>query len=99
MSFKIKPLDVFLRQLEKLGKEDKEKINEKILLIKENPYRFKRIHSKEFSKTFRIRLNLSGKETRLIYVLLEPNIIMVCLLERKKNYHDLEKYLSKIKKG
>ena len=66
-------------------------------MIKESPYRYKKIHSKQFSKVFRIRLNLQSKEIRLIYVVIEPNIVLVCLLERKKNYSDLEKYLKKLK--
>ena len=96
MTFKVKALDFFLKQVEKLDEKSKKLIEEKIELIKENPFRFKRIHSKKFNKVFRVRLNLHGRETRLIYVVLEPNILIVCLLERKKKYRDLEKYLSKI---
>ena len=97
MSFKINALNIFEKQLKKLKKKDKNKIKEKIFLIKENPFNFKRIHSKKFNKVFRVRLNIENKETRLIYVVLEPNIILVCLLERKKNYRELENYLKKIK--
>jgi mRNA-degrading endonuclease RelE of RelBE toxin-antitoxin system len=96
MSFKVKALGYFVRQIKHLDAGGKRRVREKIGLIKENPYRFKRIHSKKFSKVFRVRLNLRGKETRLIYVLLEPNIILACLLERKRDYKDLEKYLKKI---
>lgn len=96
MSFRVKALEFFIQQLEKLDEKSKGIIREKIRLIKENPFRFKRIHSRKFNKVFRARLNLQGKETRLIYVVLEPNIVIVCLLERKKGYRDLEKYLSKI---
>ena len=71
---------------------------DKINLIKENPYRYKRIRSKKYSKVFRIRFSVENRETRLIYVILEPDIILVCLLDRKKDYNDLEKYLGKIKK-
>ena len=96
MSFKVKALDFFVKQVEKLDEKSKRTIREKIELVKKNPYRFKRIHSKKFSKVFRVRLNLQGKETRLIYAVLEPNILIVCLLERKKKYRNLDKYLSKI---
>ncbi len=96
MTFKVIALEFFVEQAEKLDSKGKRIVREKIELIKQNPYRFKRIHSKKFSKVFRVRLNLRGKESRLVYVVLEPNIILVCLLERKKNYRDLEKYLSKI---
>ncbi len=96
MNFHIQTAKIFLEQLNKLSKKSKKLVQEKIVLLKENPFRFKRIHSKKFNKVFRIRLNLDGKESRLIYAVIEPNIIIVCLLDRKKDYTDLEKYLKKI---
>lgn len=96
MNFQLKASECFLKQLEVLDKHSKELIQSKINLIKENPFHFKRIHSKQFGKVFRVRLSIQNKETRLIYAILEPNIILVCLLERKNDYKDLEKYLSKI---
>ena len=96
MNFHIQTAKIFLEQLSKLSKKSKKLVQEKIILLKENPFRFKRIHSKKFNKVFRIRLNLDGKESRLIYAVIEPNIIIVCLLDRNKNYTDLEKYLKKI---
>ena len=96
MTYTVKPAEFFLEQLARFDEKSKQLIKNKIELIKENPFHFKRIHSKKFNKVFRVRLNLQGKETRLIYVVLEPNIILACLLERNKNYTDLEKYLHKI---
>ena len=98
MNFIIKALEIFEDQIKDLDDKSKRIINDKINLIKENPYRYKRIHSKLFSKVFRVRLNIKSEETRLIYVVIEPNIILVCLLERRKDYKDLEKYLKKINK-
>lgn len=96
MSFTVKATDIFVKQTSGLDEQSKRLIQSKISLIKENPYRFKRIHSKKFNKAFRVRLNIQNRETRLVYVVIEPNIIIVCLLERKNDYKDLEKYLSKI---
>ena len=96
MTYTVKPAEFFLEQLAELDEKSKQLIKNKIELIKENPFHFKRIHSKKFNKVFRVRLNLQGKETRLIYVVLEPNIILACLLDRNKNYTALEKYLNKI---
>lgn len=95
MSFLIKPTYLFLEQVRKLSKESRKLIGDKIDLIKENPYRFKAIHSKKFSKVFRVRLNLDGKESRLIYIVIEPDIIIACLIERKDDYKDLERMLEK----
>ena len=96
MSYTIKATEIFKEQIKDLDKKTKEIIKDKIRLIKENPYRYKKIHSHLFSKVFRIRLNIRKKEARLIYVIIEPNIILVCLLEQKKGYKDLNKYLHKI---
>ena len=97
MNYNIKALDYFKNQVSKLDLKSKKIIHNKIQLIKENPFRYKRIHSKKYSKVFRVRLSINQRETRLIYAIIEPNIILVCLLDRKKDYKDLEKYLKKIK--
>jgi len=98
MNHEIKALKFFESQVSDLDEKSRRIIHDKIRLIKENPYRYKSIHSKQYSKVFRIRFSIEQRETRLIYVILEPNIILVCLLDRKKDYTDLEKYLAKIKK-
>jgi len=96
MTYTIKVTEFFLEQLRKLDKKSKRVIKNKIELIKINPFRYKRIHSRKFSRIFRVRLNLRGKEVRLIYLVLGKTILLVCLLERKREYRDLEKYLKKI---
>lgn len=97
MSYYIVSTKEFKKQFDKLSEKSKRIIHEKVKLIKENPFRYKRVHSKLFSKVFRIRFSIEKKETRLIYVVLQPKIILVCLLDRKKDYKDLEKYLKKVK--
>jgi len=96
MIYQVKSLEAFDKKASKLDSKSRKTIYDKIQLIKQNPYRFKRIHSKNYSKIFRVRLNLQQKETRMIYAIIKPNIILVCLLDRKKDYKDLEKYLEKI---
>ncbi len=98
MSYEVKSLNFFKKQVEKLDSKSKRIIYDKIQLIKQNPYRFKRIHSKRYSRVFRIRFNVNKKETRLIYVVINTNIILVCLLDRKKDYNDLDNYLKKMRK-
>ncbi|MCK5601680.1 hypothetical protein KAR91_07425 [Candidatus Pacearchaeota archaeon] len=96
MKFGIIHLDKFTKQIIKLDKKSKRIIYDKIQLIKQNPYRYKKIQSKNYSKIFRVRLNIQSKETRLIYAIIEPNIILICLLDRKHDYKDLEKYLKNL---
>jgi len=98
MSYEIIPLKEFLNQLKSINPKYRRIIETKINLIKENPYRYKRIHSKNYSRVFRVRFSIENKETRLIYIILEPSIILVCLLDRKRDYNDLEKHLEKLRK-
>ena len=97
MKFELVATEFFIEQIRDLDRKSKDQIKEKINLISSDPFRFKRIHSKTVHNVFRVRLNIRGNETRLIYVFVSPNIILVCLLNRKNNYTDLEKYLGKIK--
>lgn len=96
MTFAVKLSPVMVGQLNKLDDRSKRIIWDKIRLIEENPFRFKKIRSQRFRKVFRVRLSIQGRETRLIYVVLEPNVIIVCLLERNRDYRGLEKYLSRV---
>ncbi len=96
MTFTVQPTETFLEQIKPLDEKSKRIIREKIDLIKENPFHFKSIHSRLYKKVFRVRLTIQNAEKRLIYVVIEPNIVIVCLLERKHDYKDLEKYLRKM---
>lgn len=96
MSLSIKALPFFLEQVKNLDSKSRKIVYDKIQLIKENPYRYKKIHSKQYSRVFRVRFSIQSKEIRLIYAIVSPNIILVCLLDRKGNYKDLEKYLGRI---
>ncbi|MCK4326920.1 MAG: hypothetical protein KAW41_00405 [Candidatus Diapherotrites archaeon] len=97
MSYVFKPLDIFLEQVKKLPKKEKEQLKKRLELIRQNPFRHKRIHSTKYTRVFRARMKIQKKETRLIYAVIEPNIILVCFLDRGKDYKDLEKYLAKIR--
>ena len=94
MTYKIEALEIFREQIKNLDGKSKRIIEEKVQLIKENPFRFKKIHSRKYSRVFRVRLKIQNQETRLVYLIIQPRIILVCLLKRKKDYKDLEKYLS-----
>ena len=98
MSFELKFTKQFMKQLKSISVNDQQLIKSKVYLIQRNPFHFKKIHAKKFNRVFRVRINIGGKESRLIYVVLESDIMLVCLLDRKKDYKDLEKYLSKVVK-
>ncbi len=96
MKFEVVATESFQQQFNKLPEKYKKQIKNKVELVEQNPFRFKALHSKLYSKVFRVRLNIEGKNTRLVYVVLGSKIILVCLLDRSDDYIDLEKYLSKL---
>jgi mRNA-degrading endonuclease RelE of RelBE toxin-antitoxin system len=95
MSFQLKFTEFFLSQAAELSLSARKLIDSKLDLLKENPFRFKPLHSKRFKKLFRIRLNLDGVERRLVYAVIEPNVVVACIIDRKNDYKSLEKYLKK----
>lgn len=98
MIFQLNSTEEFKKQFDELDEKSKRIVHDKIQLIKQNPYRYKRLNAKYLSKLFRIRFSIQSKETRLIYAVIEPNIILICFIDRKKDYKDLEKYLKKLRK-
>jgi mRNA-degrading endonuclease RelE of RelBE toxin-antitoxin system len=94
--FRIVPTKEFLEQAKQLDEKTKRIVDEKLDLLKENPYRFKSLYHKNL-KLFRIRLNVQNKETRLVYAVIKPDVILLCFIERKKDYRDLAKYLKNFK--
>ncbi|MBI4360736.1 hypothetical protein HY572_03105 [Candidatus Micrarchaeota archaeon] len=98
MTFVLQATPYFAEQIKDLTHKEKRIIQSKLDLIQENPYRFKRLHSNRFSKVFRVALNVQQRDSRLVYVVLEPNVIVVCILERKDQYRDLEKRLAEVPK-
>ena len=96
MNFELVSTEFFLSQIKDLSNKYKKQVRNKLELIKQNPFRFKNIHSKKFSKVFRVRMKIEGKEVRLIYAVVGTKIIIAGLLDRSKEYRDLENYLSKI---
>ncbi|MBU4352128.1 MAG: hypothetical protein KKA65_00095 [Nanoarchaeota archaeon] len=92
MNYALKPTKFFILQLDKISKEAANLIEEKLKLIKNNPYRYKRIKGHNLF-LFRIRFKDQNKEKRLIYLVDKPYIKLICILDRKKEYKDLKKYL------
>jgi len=92
--FELKPTHFFLQQLDELSDKAASLIEQKLRLAKINPYRYKRIHRNNLL-LFRIRFQDRKKEKRLIYLVDKPYIKVLCILDRDKEYKDLEKYLEK----
>ena len=95
MEYVIKPSQFFLSQVDKLNDEAAKLIEQKLRLAKTNPFRYKRIHGYKLF-LFRIRFENERKEKRVVYLVDKPCIKVLCILDRGKEYKDLQKYLKKL---
>ncbi|MBU2639054.1 MAG: hypothetical protein KJ955_08840 [Nanoarchaeota archaeon] len=88
----IRGSDIFYEQAKSLSDKSKKIVEEKLNLLKINPYRNKRIHYKGLF-LFRIRFEDKNKEKRIIYFVDKPYVKILCILERGKEYKDLKRFL------
>jgi len=96
-NFIIKPTKFLIKQVKELDKKTKKIVYDKKELIKINPFRYKKVHSKNYNHIFSVKLSSKREAKRLIYIVIK-NIIFLCfILDRSKEYKDLEKYFKKIK--
>ncbi len=93
--FVIKPSQFFLEQVDELSDKASRILEDKIKLLKINPFRFKRIEGYGLF-LFRIRFEDNQKEKRVIYLVDKPFVKILCILDRDKEYKDLKKYLEKL---
>jgi hypothetical protein len=88
------PSQFFLEQLEDLSDEAIRVLEKKLLLLKTNPFRFKRIEG--FSLfLFRIRFEDRRKEKRLVYLVDKPWVKLICLLDRDSDYKERRSFLKR----
>ena len=88
MEYLIKPSLFFLEQLEGLGGKATRIVEDKIRILKINPFRFKRIEGYNLF-LFRIRLEDNQKdnqkEKRVVYLVDKPRVIILCILTGMMN--------------
>ncbi len=95
MDYELIPSHFFLQQLNDLSENAKTQLNDKLRLVKINPFRNKRIHGYNLF-LFRIRFEDNRKEKRIIYLIDKPKVKLLCILDRDREYKDLKKYLEKL---
>ena len=95
MEYEIKPSDFFLKQIDELSYEAKKIVENRLRLVKINPFRNKRIHGYNLF-LFRIRFEDNHREKRVIYLVDKPYVKMLCIFDRDKEYKDLKKYLKSL---
>lgn len=94
MKYELIPSKFFLEQIEKLSNESSKLIEEKLLLVKINPYRYKRIKGYRLFLC-RIRFEDKRKEKRLVYLVDKPKVKVLCILDRGSEYKQLRKFLKR----
>jgi mRNA-degrading endonuclease RelE of RelBE toxin-antitoxin system len=94
MEYEIIPSNFFLEQIDDLSDDAAKLIEEKLLLAKINPYRYKRIEGYKLF-LFRIRFEDDRKEKRVIYLVDKPKVKVLCILDRDSEYKGLRKFLKK----
>jgi len=92
MEYEIKPSNFFLKQIEELSDEASKIVEDRLRLIKINPFRNKRIEGYNLF-LFRIRFEDNHKEKRIIYLVDKPFVKLICILDRGKEYKDLKNIL------
>jgi len=95
VEYLLKPSLFFLEQVDELSDKAASIVEEKLKLLKINPFRFKRIEGYDLF-LFRIRFEDNNKEKRIIYLVNKPYVEILCILDRDKDYKDLRKYLRKL---
>jgi mRNA-degrading endonuclease RelE of RelBE toxin-antitoxin system len=92
MEYELKPSNLFLEQIDALSEDARRILENKLVLIKINPFRNKRIQGYDLF-LFRIRFEDQHKEKRVIYLVDKPHVKILCILDRDNDYKDLRKYL------
>ena len=95
MEYELKPSHFFLQQAKELSDEAATIVQDRLKLVKINPFRNKRIEGYGLF-LFRIRFEDNKREKRIVYLVDKPYIKLICILDRKDDYKDLKKYLKSL---
>ncbi len=94
MEYEIVPSEFFLEQIDELSDESAGLIEKKLILLKKNPFRFKRIKGYGIF-LFRIRFEDRRREKRIVYLVEKPKVKVLCILDRSSDYHKLREFLKR----
>lgn len=95
MEYILQASDFFIEQARQLSDDGARVVKDKLRLLKINPFRNKRIHGYDLF-LFRVRFEDGRKEKRVVYLVDKPNVKILCIIDRDKEYKDLRKYLKKL---
>jgi len=97
LEFSFKFSQYFLKQWRSYGSETKELIQEKLNLVKQNPFRFPKHQGYKF--VFKVKLSVENNYSRLMYAVFMPDskyITILGIFDRKAEYKDFERIFRKL---
>ena len=92
MEYILTPSTFFLEQVDELSDKAARIVEEKLKLLKINPFRFKKPEGFDLF-LFRIRLEDNQKEKRVVYLVNKPEVKIICIIDRDSSYQKLREFL------
>ncbi|MBS3155670.1 hypothetical protein J4413_00345 [Candidatus Woesearchaeota archaeon] len=97
--FQFKFTSYFLKQWKGYDKRTKDLVQEKINLIKQNPFRFPKHEGYRF--VFKVKLSVGQRYSRLMYAVFMPDtkhITILGVFDRSASYKDFERLFKDLRK-
>ena len=88
----LRPSKFFLEQVEELNDKAARIVEDKLRLLKINPFRNKKLEGYPLF-LFRIRFEDNQKEKRVVYLVDKPEVKILCIIDRDSGYKKLRKFL------
>ena len=92
MEYILKPSAFFLEQCGELSDKAARIVEDKLRLLKVNPFRNKKLEGYPLF-LFRIRFEDNQKEKRVVYLVDKPEVKILCIIDRDSGYKKLRKFL------
>ena len=99
LKFDFKFTHYFLNQWKVYDAKARKLINDKLSLIKQNPFRFPKHEGYRF--VFKIKISIEGEYSRLMYAVFMPDskhITILGVFDRKAEYKDFERIFRELRK-
>lgn len=99
LRFEFKFTDYFLEQWKNLDNKAKRIIEDKLKLIKQNPFRYEKHEGYKF--VFKVKISIKSEYSRLMYAVFMPDakhIAILGIFDRKAEYKDFERIFKDLRK-
>lgn len=99
MAWTLRFTEFFARQWNSLSDKEKSIVEEKIRLVKQNPFRYGRLRNFRF--VIKVKLEVKNNYSRLMYAAYFPDkshITVLGIFSRKNAYRDFKSFFKKLEK-